>query len=93
MKLCDEHTINHLKTTNSVIRRNNQQILTQPIANKSKYFEREIFTMRSFIQHLKLIRTQRKSMKQIFREKIITKKFVERIMLTSSVLNGCIYCQ
>lgn len=49
--------------------------------------------MRSFIQHVKLLQTQRKSMKQIFREQIITKDFIERIMLTSSVVNGCVYCQ
>lgn len=58
-----------------------------------RYFNREIFTMRSFIQHVKLLQTQRKSMKKIFNEKIITKAFIERIMLTSSVVNGCVYCQ
>lgn len=49
--------------------------------------------MRSFIQHVKLLQTQRKSRKQIFREQNITKAFIERIMLTSSVVNGCVYCQ
>ena len=66
---------------------------SQQVAKGSRYFNREIFTMCSFIQHIKLLQTQRKSMKQIFREKIITKAFIERIMLTSSVVNGCVYCQ
>ena len=73
--------------------RNNSQILTQSNSKNNKYFERKIFTMPSFIQHLKLLQTQRKSMKQIFREQIITKDFIERIMLTSSAVNGCVYCQ
>ena len=66
---------------------------SQQEARSSRFFTREIFTMRSFIQHLKLLQTQRKSMKQVFREQIITKAFIERIMLTSSVVNGCVYCQ
>lgn len=77
----------------------NEVIITSRIASRSTFktkntfiFRKKVFSLKTFINHIRLMFKYRTAMKDISRNKIISEIFVEHLMLVCTAVNDCVYC-
>jgi AhpD family alkylhydroperoxidase len=56
-------------------------------------FNRKIFTCRSYFASLYFLISRFKEIRKAMRSKEVSRKFGEKIMLVTSAVNGCVYCE
>lgn len=68
------------------------RILKQEHSAKKKEFDRRIFTAKTFFQDLFFLMTHVKEIYAAMKNEELGKKFMEKIMIVVTAVNGCTYC-
>lgn len=72
---------------------NQQTTIRRKKRNERRYFKKRVFSFKTFVQHLRLMVKTRKEIKNAVTHRYVSKAFSEHIMLASSSVNGCVYCE